>query len=291
MIMKGGFILLSINKNLTTTNYVKGRGDEVKFIVIHYTGNNGDTAKNNTDYFKNVYRGASAHYFVDEMSIWQCVEDKDVAWHCGTMGTYKHPLCRNGNSIGIELCSRKDSNGNYYFKPETVANAIGLTTYLMQKYKIPASNVIRHYDVVKKNCPAPFVEHPEQWNDFKAKLTPTAEIIKNIYRVAEEYKDGKYIKQKGAFVILDNAKKCCDVNKGTSVFDIKGNKVYPTTFQPYCVVVDTPVLNVREKPNTSSKIVTQVKNNEVYTIIGEIGNWGRLKSKIGYICLDYTKRL
>ena len=75
------------------------------------------------------------------------------------------------------------------------------------------------------------------------------------------------------------------------MFDVKGNKIYPTTFQPYCVVVDTPVLNVREKPNTSSKIVTQVKSNEVYTIIEEVGNWGRLKSKVGYICLDYTKKL
>jgi hypothetical protein len=280
--------LLSINKNLTTINYVKGRSSKIEYIVIHYTGNNGDTAKNNTDYFKNVYRGASAHYFVDESSIWQCVEDNDVAWHCGTMGAYKHPSCRNGNSIGIELCSRKDSNGNYYFKPETVANAIGLTTYLMKKYKIPATNVIRHFDVVSKNCPAPFVEHPEQWTEFKSKLTL---VPRGLYRVAEECKNGKYVNQKGAFAILDNAKRCCDLNKGTSVFDADGNKVYPKAFQPYCVVVDTPVLNVREKPNTSSKIVTQVKSNEVYTIIEEIGNWGRLKSKVGYICLDYTKKL
>jgi uncharacterized protein YgiM (DUF1202 family) len=57
------------------------------------------------------------------------------------------------------------------------------------------------------------------------------------------------------------------------------------------VVVDTPVLNVREEPNTSSKIITQVKHNEVYTIIEEIGCWGRLKSKVGYICLDYTQKL
>jgi uncharacterized protein YgiM (DUF1202 family) len=161
----------------------------------------------------------------------------------------------------------------------------------MNKYKIPAANVIRHYDVSSKNCPAPFVDHPEQWSSFKSKLTPTAEIIKKIYRVADRYQNGKYINQIGAFVILDNAKKCCDVNKGTSVFDDKGNKIYPTAFQSYCVVVDTPVLNVREKPNTSSKIVTQVKKNEVYTIIEEIGGWGRLKSKVGYICLDYTKKL
>ena len=60
--------------------------------------------------------GASAHYFVDENSVYQSVEDKNIAWHCGAK-KYKHSTCRN--SIGVELCSRKDSNGNYYFKDKT----------------------------------------------------------------------------------------------------------------------------------------------------------------------------
>jgi hypothetical protein len=41
----------------------------------------------------------------------------------------------------------------------------------MQKYNIPASRVIRHYDVWGKVCPAPFVNNPEQWEDFKKRLT------------------------------------------------------------------------------------------------------------------------
>ena len=42
-----------------------------------------DVAKNNADYFFNGYRGCSAHYFVDETSIWQSVLDEDASWHCG----------------------------------------------------------------------------------------------------------------------------------------------------------------------------------------------------------------
>ena len=281
--------MLNIKENLTTVNCVKGRNCDPKFIVIHYTGNNGDTAKNNTIYFKDVYRGASAHYFVDEKEIYRCVPDDSVAWHCGTLGTYWHPTCRNGNSIGIELCSKKDANGEFYFDPKTVANAIGLTMWLMQKYKIPAANVIRHRDVTGKNCPAPFVEHPEQWQEFKSKIANKPTTIKNIYRVAEKYINGKYVNQKGAFAILNNAKKCCDVNKGTSVFDKDGKKIYPT--EHYRVVVNTDVLNVRLGPGTNYDIVTQVHKDDVYTIVGESGNWGKLLSGAGYICLDYTQKL
>ena len=42
---------------------------------------------------------------------------------------------------------------------KTEANAIELVKYLMNKYNIPASNVIRHCDVTGKNCPKPFVEN------------------------------------------------------------------------------------------------------------------------------------
>lgn len=163
---------MDINKNLTTVNYNSGGGtSRVKYIVIHYTANDGDTAWGNTNYFKSVNRGASAHYFVDENSIWQCVEDQDIAWHCGTSGVYKHPYCRNSNSIGVEMCSRKYSGGTFYFKDATVTNAVELTKLLMKRYGIPAGNVIRHYDVTGKVCPEPFVRNPNEWNAFKTQLT------------------------------------------------------------------------------------------------------------------------
>lgn len=156
---------MEIKRLLTTANYTKMNNKKNKFIVIHYTGNNGDTALGNCQYFQSVDRSASAHYFVDENEIYQCVLDSDMAWSVGAT-TYKHAECRNNNSINIELCSRKDSNGNYYFKDETVKNAIELTKYLAEKYDISKENILRHYDVTGKICPEPFVRDDLAWNEF-----------------------------------------------------------------------------------------------------------------------------
>lgn len=151
-------------------NYTRGRAAAIKYIVIHYTGNDGDTAKGNCNYFaRNAIAGASAHYFVDENGVYQSVKDNDTAWHCGTRGAYYHKYCRNANSIGVELCSRKNSNG-YYFKPETVERAADLVRELMEKYNIPAENVVRHYDVTRKICPAPFANNELAWEHFKGRL-------------------------------------------------------------------------------------------------------------------------
>ncbi|MDE6357705.1 MAG: N-acetylmuramoyl-L-alanine amidase [Eubacteriales bacterium] len=162
---------MTINKLLAhNSNFTKGRKQDIKFLVIHYTANNGDTAKGNCNYFKTGNRNASAHYFVDEKEVWQSVEDNNTAWHCGTKGKYYHKYCRNENAIGIELCSEKDSKGNFYFNDKTVNTAIELVKILMKKYNIPVENVIRHYDVTHKVCPAPFVNNVKAWDNFKAKL-------------------------------------------------------------------------------------------------------------------------
>ncbi len=168
---------MEIKKNLTNQNFNAGTESRIKYIVIHYTANNGDTAWGNTNYFKQ-YRGASAHYFVDEDNIYQSIEDKNIAWHVGA-NTYFHKECRNNNSIGIELCSYINSNGKYDFKPKTVDNAVWLTKMLMKKYGVPAANIIRHYDVTHKICPEPYVRDTQAWNAFKKRLTEdTAEPVK-----------------------------------------------------------------------------------------------------------------
>ena len=157
---------MQVNKNLSNMNYSTGNGTgRIKYIVIHYTGNNGDTAWGNTNYFKSVYRGASAHYFVDTDSIWQCVSDSNIAWHVGS-DYYKHSVCRNSNSIGIEMCSRIGADGKYYIPSGTVANTVELTKSLMKTYGVPAENILRHYDVTGKICPEPFVREVSNWTNF-----------------------------------------------------------------------------------------------------------------------------
>lgn len=196
---------MTIQKNLTTRNFTdKNDSSRIKYIVIHYTGNDGDTAYSNTKYFKTEYRGASAHYFVDETSIWQCVLDEDIAWHCGTTGTYYHKECRNTNSIGIELCSKK-KDGKYYIPEETIERAIELINYLRQLYNIPIENILRHYDVTHKNCPAPFVEDKTQWDNFLEKIKYYDEKNKKVDCFMNKYIDayGEEIVDKALRKIFD----------------------------------------------------------------------------------------
>lgn len=207
---------MKINEYFTRVNYNKLYNKRNKYIVIHYTANNGDTALGNCQYFYSTNRDASAHYFVDENSIYQCVKDSDVAWHCGA-NSYKHPYCRNSNSIGVELCSRKTNN--YYFKDETVTNAIMLVKYLMKKYNIPIENVIRHYDVTGKICPEPFVRDTKAWQNFKARLIQTN--VKEENEVVEKIKvkiNGKeYLVNR---ILKDNKNYVCLKDLEQAGFDV-----------------------------------------------------------------------
>lgn len=176
-------------KKARSENYGSARNrSAIQYLVIHFTSNDGDTAKNNVDYFAREVTGTSAHYFVDENEIWQSVPDDYIAWHCGTNGVYYHPYCRNSNSVGIELCSRKDSTGRYYFDPQIVSRAAILAREKMAEYHIPVTNVVRHYDVTHKICPAPFVNDAEQWQAFLKQLGEQGgqEEEMTIYRTYED---------------------------------------------------------------------------------------------------------
>ena len=156
-----------MNMNFKQThrgNYSPGRTQPIEYIVVHYTGNSGDTAQNNLDYFARTKTGTSAHYFVDAQSVGQSVLDTDTAWHCGSSSPV-HPACRNANSIGVEMC---DSAGSV---PAAVRdNTAALVRALMKKYAVPPERVLRHYDVTGKKCPAPWVDSPGEWDKFKVML-------------------------------------------------------------------------------------------------------------------------
>lgn len=160
-------------KQAGSGNYRAGRSAPIRYIVVHYTANKGDTAKSNADYFARATTKTSAHYFVDEKEVWQSVKDEDTAYHCGAK-TYKHPFCRNGNSIGVEMCLL-DKSGN--IRPGTIDTALSVVRQLMAAYDIPIDRVLRHYDVTGKSCPRPMVENPQLWEDFKKELEGVDTIL------------------------------------------------------------------------------------------------------------------
>lgn len=159
--------MLPIQKKITSQNKKTANGRTIQGIVIHAVGAV-SSAKNNAIYYASKYIGSSAHYFVDQNEIWQSVEDKDVAWHCGTANCYtqKHPTLRNSNTIGIEMC--QDTTNTV--SPQTITNVSELVQYLMNKYSIPVERVVRHWDVVNKKCPSMYIDD-SKWNELKAILT------------------------------------------------------------------------------------------------------------------------
>ena len=171
---------MNIKTNLANkNNYGSARQTtNIKYIVIHYTGNDGDTDESNGKYFKNNIVKASAHYFVDDDSVTQSVPDNYVAWSvggnkyasCSTTGGGKYyGKCTNSNSISIEICDDV-KNGTVYPSAATIQNALELTNILMEKYNIPVANVIRHFDVTGKLCPAYWVDDAKWKSEFWNKL-------------------------------------------------------------------------------------------------------------------------
>ena len=163
------------NGNFTAFRNCRERAEKIKYIVIHYTGSEG-TAQNNVAYFNNGNRSASAHYFIgrDGVICEYCDPEKWYAWHCGgSLESSHHPYygkCTNANSIGIEICTHNNGK-NWEFTAKAVAAAVELTKYLMKQFGVPASNVIRHYDVTGKACPRVpgwgAVGGSAEWDKFK----------------------------------------------------------------------------------------------------------------------------
>jgi N-acetylmuramoyl-L-alanine amidase len=208
----------------------------VRKIVIHWTANFGATASGHFNYFNNLSgRYASAHFFVDKNEALCIIPLNEIAYHAND-GTYKGvaELKPNANylSVGIELCVEKDGS----FHANTIAKAVDVAVELCKRYKLdPMTDIVRHYDVTHKNCPAPWVKDSAPFTAFKksvnAKLNPAqpapkpVEKDEPIYRVRKTWADAQ--SQIGAYSNLDSAKELADKNKGYEVYDEKGKVVYP----------------------------------------------------------------
>ena len=139
----------------------------------------------------------------------------------------------------------------------------------------------------------------ERWNltRFDVKIEAEEKVW---YRVRSSWSDSK--SQKGAYHVLENAKKCADKYPGYSVYDEAGNAIYTSAVEkkeevklPYLVKVSIKDLNIRTGPGTNYKR-TKFITVGVYTIVEEADGkgatkWGKLKSGAGWISLDFVKKV
>lgn len=153
---------------------------KIKYIVWHYTANDGASDEANGNYFKRKNLKASSHYFVDDDSVTISVPDTYVAYSVGgsrysnyklTGGASLYKVCTNTNSLNIELCD-VNKNGTFDVTDKTLENAIKLTRELMKKYNVPIDRIVRHFDVTGKNCPAYYVDN-NVWASVKTRISGT----------------------------------------------------------------------------------------------------------------------
>lgn len=131
---------------------------EIEYIIIHEAYS---SAEERANYFATKSLGTSVHYVLDDKNIFQCVDDSYKLYHMYG-SKYYHTECRNSNSIAIEYCIQEEK--------VPIDNLLELTKELMQRYNIPANNVLRHYDITHRNCPHYFIENEEEWEKFKDSL-------------------------------------------------------------------------------------------------------------------------
>ena len=148
--------------------------NSVKYIVIHYTGNKGDTAEGNAKYFAGANsRQAGAHFFVGENGeIYQSISMSRTAWSVGGVystingaGSY-YKKCTNSNSVSIELCDCLEDASWEQKK------AVRQLVEYIQKSCPNAKTILRHWDVNGKQCPAPMTgRFNEKWKRLKNFIT------------------------------------------------------------------------------------------------------------------------
>lgn len=129
---------------------------EVNNIFIHYTANQGTSARQNRSYFENLgltgETSASAHFVIGfEGEIIQCLPLDEIGYAVKS---------RNYDSISIECCYLSPDGE---FTSQTYESLLALTGWLLKEYRLSPSDVLRHYDEGGKLCPLYYVEHQEAW--------------------------------------------------------------------------------------------------------------------------------
>lgn len=143
----------------------------VKKLAIHYTANPGAGADNHYRYFNSSAiqqkRYASAHIFADRNKALCIIPVDEVAYHAND-GTKRNVLelrpNANLSSIGVEMCLERDG----HIHVETIARTVKVIAELCRRYNLdPINDIVRHFDITGKNCPAPWVSNEKAFISFK----------------------------------------------------------------------------------------------------------------------------
>ncbi len=202
--------------------------------------------------FTSPSRQASCNYGIGmDGKVSLCVEEKNRSW-CSSSNA------NDQRAVTIECAS--DKTEPYAMNSRVYDSLIKLCTDICRRngkkkllwfgdrnktlnYTPKSDEMVLtvHRWFANKSCPGDWLY--ARLGDLAAKVTAALgsssepKPASQLYRVRKTWADSK--SQKGAFSVLANAKKCADSNKGYSVFDEDGRKVYPADSSTAKKSVDT----------------------------------------------------
>ena len=257
---------------MISPNRTPNRNHAIDTITVHcFVGQ--VTAKRGCEVFQPSSKGASCNYVVGyDGSIGLCVEEKDRSWCTGGYDKNGNPIRVNGVSgksndyqaVTIEVAS--DTKHPYAITEKAMAALIELCT-----------------DICRRNGIKKLL-----WSGDKNLVGNPAKQNLTVHRwFANKACPGDYIYQR----LGDIAAK---VNAKLGVTPPAETK--PVSTVPYKVRITATDLRIRKGPGTNTDIVQKAIKPGVYTIVSEATGqgailWGKLKSGIGWVSLDYCKKL
>ena len=225
-------------------------------------------------------RKASSNYGIGtDGRIGLYVEEKNRSW-CSSSAS------NDNRAITIEVAS--DTIPPYAVNDKAYASLIKLLADICLRNNIKQllwkadkkligqvdkQNMTVHRWFANKSCPGDYLynKHTEIANEVnKLLLEKQQEQNKNLASEKIEEKEDKLINKEGQ-------------NNNNQNKNINSNE--------FKVKVNVDVLNIRSGVGTSCKIVGQIKDRGVYTIVEKQGSWGKLKSGAGWISLNYCKEV
>lgn len=275
----GGSSMGFTNSSLATVrmispNRTPNRNHAIDTITIHcFVGQ--VTAKRGCEVFQSSSRKASCNYVVGyDGSIGLCVEEKDRSWCSGGTDRKGNPIRVNGISgssndyqaVTIEVAS--DTKHPYAITDKAMAALIELCA-----------------DICRRNGIKQLL-----WKGDKKLVGKVAQQNLTVHRwFANKACPGDYIYERlGDIAAKVNAK--LGVSSVPTASAISESKV------PYKVRITATDLRIRKGPGTNTAIVQKAIAPGVYTIVSEATGegatkWGKLKSGVGWVSLDFCKKL
>jgi len=290
-------------------NSTNPRRKKIKKITIHHMAGP-LSVEVCGDIFARPERRASSNYAVGaDGRIAMYVEEKNRAWTSSNSAN-------DDEAITIEVANSA-VGGDWPVSDKVLARTIDLCVDICKRNGIDklvytgdkSGNLTRHDMFANTVCPGPYLGSKFPYivaevNKRLAAQTPSSFLVKVTADVLN-IRSGPglanritgAIKDKGTYTIVDTKNDWGKLKSGVGWIHLGYTKRLnqsppaPKPTSNYLVKVTANKLNIRGGPGTNYKIQGAITDKGTYTIVDTQGRWGKLKSGVGWINLNYTKKI